>query len=339
MKSIFTILLVLSTTAAFAARIPTMAEFDKYEALIKTSPSVSSMINDIKSGKISPIVQFKESNGIRGVVSRPGLSDFAGYTILSRFDARTPIGSEQENLELLRVILKAGVDVNIPENSRVDYLNNTLMDVASSVCSISAINLLIANGADQSLEDFYWVKAYRNWFDATTGSQFEKNCADVMNLLADKAKSVSMFSIQQLFFPGIDRNQSSLGAFGEGESLDGSMPSTVKASLTNLGITLSSKPDGDSPDEAWMKEEWLNVGVAAGQDRDSETITWWNNQSEQQKAWACYYSSFDEAIQGYHNLGISDDDLTTKSVGGSYTMSRFSNFMVRVFANYCNSLK
>jgi hypothetical protein len=88
-----------------------------------------------------------------------------------------------------------------------------------------------------------------------------------------------------------------------------------------------------------MKEEWLNVGVAAGQDRDNDTLNWWSQQSDSQKAWACYYSSFDEAIQGYHNLGISDDDLTTKSVGGSYTMSRFSNFMVRVFANYCNSLK
>lgn len=342
MKSLLVILMLMSASMSFAARIPTLEEFNRYSNLIMQSPSVASLISDIKLGKINPMTEIVWNNEKmkREIVSNPGRSSFASQVIVSRFDARKPLGNEQENLDLLNAIIQSGVNLNIAQTDNGDYQNNSLMDVATKFCSLSAVNLLIKDGANPSLEDFYWVQAFNNWYDAESDSAFEKNCFAVADLMVNKAQSLSMKTIPMLFFPYIDEARGSVGSFVNGHKLEGNLSANMKNALAdNLGITLSERPSGDLPDETWFNDFKDVMATGIGQDYQERGITWWNKQSDVQRAWACYFSSFDETLTALHNLGYSDEELTTKSIGGSYIMKIFNKFPVYVFGPYCNSLK
>jgi hypothetical protein len=320
MKSFLTILILYSSSIAFASKVPTMDEFDKYANQISGSSSVASIIKDIKTGKINLIAEFRRDNDGKNarIISIPGRSSFASQIIEHRFDARKPLGNEQENLLLLDTIIKSGVDLNI----------------------IQTDNLSFQNGANPSLEDFYWVKAFRQWFDADSGSQFEKNCFDVADQLSDKSNTLGMYAIEKLFFPFTSKDYGRLGSFSQGGPLDIDLSPKMKSNLeSNLGIKLSTRPEGDAPTDEWTNEFFSMMSVVRGQDDHSRGQNWWNGLSDTEKKWACYASSFDEALTAYHNLGITDEELTTKTVGGSYVIFPFDKFPVYVFGPYCNSIK
>jgi len=337
MKSFLAVLFLFSTSAVLAARIPTAKELMNYEDQIMNSNSVSQLLKDIKSGKIDPIVSMHHLNDT--IYVEPGVSEIAHYVIQYRFDAKKPLGSDQENLDLLNTIINSGVNLNYLRAPKFPNEIITLMDEAATACSPSAVNILIKNGANPSLEDFYWIKAFRQWFDAESNSQFEKNCFAVADQLSDKSNSLGMYAIERLFFPKVDTD-ANLGSFTEGGILETNFSQKMKDSLENkLGIKLSKLPDGDEPSKDWQKDFFINMSVARGQDDHNRGQNWWNGLTVTEKAWACYYSSFDEALTAYHNLGIMDETLITKSVGGSYVIFAFDKFPVYVFGPYCNSIK
>jgi hypothetical protein len=337
MKSFLTVLLVISSSVTFAARLPTVKELLSYEDQIRNSSSISSILRDIKNGKIDPIVSLDRTTNT--IYVEAGVSEMAYTLIKNRFDVRKPLGNEQENLDLLYTIIKSGVNLNYLPDPKFDENIRSLMDEAATTCSPSAVNILIKNGANPALEDFYWVKAFNQWLDSESGSQFEKNCLAVADLLSDKSNSLGMYAIEKLFFPKEDRN-SHLGSFSQGANLAENFTQKMKDSLeNNLGIKLSKLPDGDEPSKDWYKVYYDSIAVARGQDYRNVGQDWWNDLTDTEKAWACYYSSFDEALTAYHNLGITDETLTTKSVGGSYVIFAFDKFPVYVFGPYCNSIK
>lgn len=323
------------TSASLAAQIPSYKEYMQITKQIETEKSVRSIITQIKSGKLNPMIEYYDGN----ILSKAGRSSLAALVIRFRLNSQAPIGDVNENIELLNVIKEKGLDVNIEQTTNVDLTNNTFMDMAAKVCSVPAVNWLLQNGADPSLEDFYWVVAFRKWFAAESGSQHEKDCFAISDFFADKAQRISRYSARELFYPFIDEVNGGVGSFTEGANLIENFSPKMIESLKNLGIKLSPRPEGELPSDEWYKTFTNHVGVAIGQDYENRGNIWFDKLTEKEKAWACYYSSFDEALVAFHQNGLTDEILTSKSIGGSYTMRVMSTFMVYKFGPYCNSLK
>jgi hypothetical protein len=328
-KMISIIVLTLISTSVFAARLPTEAEYKSIHDKIANASTISDVIALFQNDKISPFATWDDK-----VTSVSGHSDFAYTLVHFRFNPEKPIGLTSENIQLLKIFKMKGVELN---NVISPFVNMTLAEIASRQCSLDALKALESLGADLSNNNAYWSMAFNRSFSAGLGTEMQKACSDTIVFMSEKNKIINLHNIDQIFYPD---ELNTRGAFTKGLAFDQLPKQSISVLGKQLNVSFSKKPDGDEPSDDWYENFEKFIGTANGQDQyPQHAIEWWNGLSTSDKAWACYYSSFDEGVQAFHSIGLTDEWLTTYSVGGLYIFTAFSKFMVYTFAPYCNSLK
>lgn len=335
MKKVISIItLAFFSTSLFAARLPTSKEgIDIYNRL-KNNSSIIDIISIVKNDKLDLVAVFPVNNSNGQMIKRSGVSVFAGDLISLRLNSNNPVGNLQENLHLLDLLIDQGVNVNIKQTGDgyggTDFWNGnaTLVTMAADACSLETIKLLERKGADLGAETFNWARALHQ---ATQRSEdTDQPCKDVAEYLINKARVSDFYTLKSLFFTNDTREK-----FIQGNYIDQSLTDYLKTKIREtLSVSFSKRPEGDEPSDEWVNDFLERISMPTTEQKD-----WWATQDEGHKAWACYYSTFDEAVAGFNTIGMTKEWLRTNSIGGIYTFGSFSNFMVYDFTDYCNSIK
>lgn len=263
-------------------------------------------------------------------------SVFAGEIISNRLNESNIKGNKGDSLRLLEFILKSGANTNVVQHDGSNYRgsdffngNQTLVTMAADACSLDTIKLLQKYGADLSQETFYWTRPLKE-----LKVENSKPCIETANYLAKFNTSNDFYTLWSFLFP-----KSSGNSFLYGNDIDASIDDQLRTYFKDkLNITFSKKPNSNEPSDDWYNDFQNRLSKPYGQDVD-DTDTWWNSQSDDLKAWACYYSTFDEARSGFNKVGYTDDDMTKTAIGGPFIFKYYSNFLVHTFSDYCDSIK
>lgn len=333
MKKLILTLAIISTSA-FAGRIPTLEEGLSISKKIESSQSVSDLISLVKSNKLDFIVVYSNDNS-KMMSKVAGMSTFASSVIVERLNTWAPKGNIQENLSLLDAIITQGADVNLKQTDNTKYGGKefwngraTFVTMAAEACSLDAIKLLEKRGADLGAETFNWARAFNQATLRTL--PMDQPCKDTAEYLLSKARMSDLYTIRSLLYSEAHGDK-----FLNGQDIDQSLNDNLKSQIFNmLRIKFSKLPDGEAPTQEWY--EYFAEEVAKPYLSNSD---WWAEQDDNHKAWACYLSTFDEAVTGFNTIGMTNDWLTSNSIGGPYIFAVFSKWMVNDFAGYCNSLK
>jgi len=328
----FILTLAIFSTSVFAARLPTNEEGEDISSKIENNKSVSDLISLVKSDKLDFISQFNSGK----MIKTPGKSVFASSLIVERLNTQSPKGNLQENLTLLSLIIDRGVDLNMKQTDQTSKYGGTgfwngeatLVTMAAEACSLDTIKLLEKKGADLGAETFNWARAFNQATLRT--SPMDQPCKDVAEYLLSKSRTSDLNTIRSFLYSEAHGDK-----FLNGQDLDQSLSDNLKNQIFNtLNIKFSKLPDGEAPTQEWYEDFADNFGKPFIDSSD-----WWARQDDNHKAWACYLSTFDEAVSGFNTIGMSNDWLTSNSIGGPFIFGVFSKWMVNDFAGYCNSLK
>lgn len=335
MKNILSIFALTITSAnLWAARVPTLDEGLTISKKIENNQSVSDLISLVKSDKLDFIVVYSNDN-TKMMSKVTGKSTFAASVIVERLNSQNPKGNTQENLLLLDAIISKGVDVNLKQTDDTKYGGKdfwkgdvTLVTMAAESCSLDTIKLLEKRGADLGAETFNWARAFNQATLRT--APLDQPCKDVAEYLLSKSRTSDLYTIRSFLYSEAHGDK-----FLNGQDIDQSLSDNLKTQIFNtLNIKFSKLPDGEAPTQEWY--EYFAEEVAKPYLSNSD---WWATQDDNHKAWACYLSTFDEAVSGFNTIGMSNDWLTSNSIGGPFVFAVFSKWMVNDFAGYCNSIK
>jgi hypothetical protein len=337
MKSVLVAITFVLSSSVFAARLPTVNESISIENSLKKSSSIRDIINLINNNKIDP---FYRDAGMDGYVASPGQSMLATALLKDRMKLDAPLGSQSENLELLALLIKKGLNLNIMHEEFSSSEKKSLLNRASSECATSAIDLLISKGADQAFEDFYWLNSLYKSFDYDAGSINDTKCSGLVLKFLDSAKGISLETAYRFLSGGYNLTNN---PFLNGSMLAEFLSEDIKAKLhDSFGIIKpSTRPSKVNLGEQWFK----NFKDRFGQPTSSTDVhgsnfylNWWPQYSAIEKAWACYFSSFDEMYPLLKDMGLSDDQIMHQPLTSKYA-AEFGEFAVKVFVPYCNSIR
>lgn len=335
MKSALVLMSIFLASSVSAARLPNDKESIAISNMLENSHSVKPLIDLIGSNQIDPFYKFQNFEE----VSTPGASYIAATILTNRTTLDNPVGLESENLELLKIIIDKGLDLNKKQTDANWFKDNTLLDLASRECAVSVVELLISNGADDTLEDFYWLNSFHKGLNYKTGTINDIKCANLTMKFLESTKAIRLETAYR-FLSG-DFNLTN-NPFLKGASLDLDIPNEMKAQLRDkFGFEGSRKPNTPEPSEAWW-ELFQKFLSSPSQSNDSHGpmfyLNWWPQYTESEKAWACYYSSFDEMYPLLRSMGISDEQIMHTPLTSKYANS-FGVFAVKIFVPYCNSIR
>lgn len=346
-KIILSLTLLMISATSFGGNIPTTEEYRAIMDMIGSDVTLKGLIRDIKNGKINPITE--NEGGV--IISRPGRSGFGTSLINRRFNVNNLIGDEKENLELLELIIKKGMGVNVLQPDFGDKLGEaTPLERGALVCSMPAINLLLKNGADPTLEGFYFVRSHKKGIyfyeeeEEETIKRRREKCAEVTDFMLKKAgeRPLSLWDTREVF----DSNKPNdlYMSLLNGWEIDQYSDESKNIIHTKFGIKFSKRPSGDEPSDEWWGDfkdgfesgAGTNIGGTLGDSGQKQ----WARFSNTEKEWACYYSTIDEIVTAFNKLGFDDNSLVSTDI---FKTGRFSltldQFSVYTFGRYCNSIK
>lgn len=335
MKSALVLMSIFLASSVSAARLPNEKESIAITKMLKGAQSIKPLIDLIRSNQIDPFYKFQNFEPF----STPGLSYIAATILTNRTTLDNPVGLESENLELLKVIIEKGLDVNQKQTNAETYRDNTLLDLASRECSESVVELLVSSGADDTLEDFYWLNSFHKGFNYATGTINDIKCANLTMRFLESSKVIKFETAFRFLSGGYDLTYN---PFLMGASLDLDVPNKMKNKLRDkFGLEASRRPTGAEPSGAWG-EAFKKRLSAPSQNNDSHGpmfyLNWWPQYTDSEKAWACYYSSFDEMYPLLRSMGMSDEQIMHTPLPSKYANS-FGEFAVKIFVPYCNSIR
>ena len=127
-----------------------------------------------------------------------------------------------------------------------------------------------------------------------------------------------------------------------GAQLDKVLSEELKLKLmSKFGIKLSKRPAGEKPSDDWAGA-LIESGISSDNDREHRRknyyLNWWPQFTENEKAWACYYSTFDELVPVLELIGFSEDHIMHKPITSKFSGS-FGEFGVKIFKPYCDSIR
>jgi len=347
MKSLvsFLTLAIFSINLYAAGEIGSYNEVQARMANIREGKFLKEMSEDIKNDLLEPMVEFDNFTPVRSNLNK---SVYFGAIMEGQFDPLSGLQFyKREALEFVKVLVDKGIDLN----SNHYYLSGSgtrkvnAMALASGYCSDELINLFIKNGGDLNSDKSLWVRARNKSFSLKDGSQEQKKCLELSESLLEKSE-VDLHVIYDLFarYPEMPhRNELSFGSNVPFEA--NFSPRTIEIFKNRFGVKGSMRPNGNDPADDWFNEFRGHMERPTGNSLDGRTKredlarAWWAKQSEINKAWACYYSSFDEAMEFFFQAGIDMDWLITISRGNDWWATGFGAFAVYDFRSYCNSLK
>lgn len=334
MKKVISIItLSFLSTSVFAARLPTADEGQVLFNKIKSSASIADIATLLKNDKLDLVSEFHKGSAIK----KPGRSSYAASIIVDRMNTSKPVGSISENLNILDLIISKGVDVNAVQTDNDKYVSqsdfwdaqSTLVTMAAEACSIEAIKLLEKRGADLGAETFNWARAFNQ---ATLRSvPYDQPCKDVAEYLITKSNRSDISTIRSFLYSNTSNDN-----FLNGVDIDQSLSENLREEISKkLNIKFSKRPDGETPSEEWYQDFADRFKTPFSNEGD-----WFSEQDDNHKAWACYLSTIDEAVAGFNSIGLSNDWLTSNSIGDPFpSFAFFSKSKVEYFTNYCNSIK
>ncbi len=199
MKKIITILALLTSVQLMAETISeARTRLELLQDQITTDLSVKRVIENIKDGNLDPIFNFDFRNGFQ---DSPGISGVFNNVIFYRMDSSKPLGSTEENLDLLKLVINKGANVNLPQTLIAFAKTSSFYDrayplyplmVASEVCSAPAIDLLLNSGASLTISDDLWAPALNSYNRLKAKSPEASNeCRKISEFLLSRTQSFS----------------------------------------------------------------------------------------------------------------------------------------------------
>lgn len=354
MKKLIIVLLLFITSAISAeTKKETRDRLIVLQEQIEKSPSIQSIINNINNNLFDPIYTFDTDSGLR---NEPGFSGVFNSVIKNRLSVFKPVGDQQENLELLKIVISKGIDVNKPQTLKAfapvfawvnpAYPFYPLM-IASEVCSIPAINLLLNSGASLSVSNDFWVPALHS-YNKLKGTQVEASneCRKASEFFLSKTTSFSAKEAYKQFSYDFETNDVSF--IGGDVIADNYSPQMIALFAQKFNLKFSRRPMGDEPDDVWFNEFRKHLERPAINDLFDDRFkyedwakAWWANQSSVMRSWACYYSTIDETLSLLIDDGADIDWLINRPASGneSWKYRGYGSFAVNTFREYCTSLK
>ena len=333
---IATLTLVMSSSV-FAARLPTYNEAKKFDEIIMKGKSLRPIIDLIAQGEINPLYRYDVKLASE-IGATPGKSILASI-LLNRFNLDAPLGSEAENLQLLELLIDAGLDLNQPQQVR-RYNDETLMTLATAECANKAFDLMLAKGANPNLENRYWLNALRRSYQYEAGSVNDLKCSSIVMRNLDEVNSINIVTAYVLFTGEVPSNTNYFltgSIYKEWTNLD------IQEKLEQkFGIRSSATPKKGDYSKEWIelfKERMGRPTIKADEPGPYEYIHWWPNYTEEEKAFACYYSSFDEFYHVLKFIGYTDEQIINKPLTNVFLGAVFGDFAVKVLVPYCDSIR
>ena len=306
MKFTLIIFFVLYSMNSFSAgRLPTTEELDSFEKMINSDDSIDPIIRLIENGEIDPFFHYDPI--LDGAVSSKNKTSLFNTVVIKRMNAFTGFkGIEQENIKLLKLLIAKGVDTNLVQSTSTITSADSKMflplQVASSSCSASVVSLLLEAGANPSANPNIWIFAF-NRSQSDTDNSIKDKCRKISEYFLSKAPYLENSTVFSFFAtPSSRREMSFVG--GDGIEYDFT-PEMIRQFDIRFGVKISKKPTTNEPDDAWFEIFLKHLERPApntrGDDRpfaqsEDRAKEWWSELSADSKAWACYYSTFDEAI-------------------------------------------
>lgn len=339
MKNLISLFAVaLFSTSVFAARVPTADEWWQQLNDFEKAPSIAKYIDYLKKDKYDMLTSIAPV-GVE-VLRTPGKSHFAISTVRDRLNPLAPLGSVEENLTFLKLLVAKGLDVN-GQQSDMQFYKLSMLEAASKNCSSDALNFLFMNGVVNEQDSSLWINSLFNQsFRASESMTTE--CVKSTRLLIKGQRNIlvengdwhALFQSEAL---GI-MAKFNLGAILiQRLSVDQEIGQTLKKILN---INPSKKPVSPRPSEEFLNklDEMINTPHNVS-DVDARMIYFWNTLTPDQKEWACYRSSLDEGLEYLQSRGYDLNELKTKPLLKMYNVDAFGPSWIDVIFPYCESLK
>ncbi len=333
MKSLLVIFALVLSSSVMAARLPTLEEIRKIDSILEKSNSLQPVIDLINQNKITPFYGFYKEP-----ISTPGTSLIAS-SLAKRLNLDNPIGTEEENLKVFKMLSSLGLDFN-KQKVEIGLNESSLLSYASNECSSSIFGLAKQANANLGAENSYWVKAMNRGFNYEENSKEDLKCSSLALSLVDFANGMTLETAIRLFTGDIQR----VNKYVSGQVLTNWIRQDLQAKLkTKFGIIPSPVPAGDKWSEQWENDFVKMFPYPSVEDNEDGVYAhelWWDKYSPQEKEWACYISSFDEAYHVFKDvIGYTDDQIMHTNLTGAYAGVIFGEFVVKEFVPYCDSLR
>ncbi len=354
MKAFLITLFIFSTSISADDNASLLRKAESASELVDHSESLQSLISEINNGTFDPMFYVDDSQlGKEIYTSSSEHSPLFNRTVKYRMSYEKLddyVGSQEENLNFLKLLIKKGFNVNAVQPTNVhgissDYLKFPIY-IASRACNISVINLLLQNGADPSADQTSWSSALYTSYKQKEDSR-RLDCQIVAEYMLSKAKSVAAIDVYKLFGSGDTSSKKASSWIGGDVVQENFTPQMIETFNKRFGVKFSTKPSGDEPSDEWFEQfrdhlerPFRNGDLPAHKQEDFARV-WFNSQSSSLKAWACYYSTFDEGYDLLLKDGQTDDWLMTcPPPGQPGGQSRcYGSWAPKEFRAYCKSIK
>ncbi len=349
MKSLILLSTLLFSFSVFSARVPTELEYNSYDVLFESEDSLKPLINLIKTNVLESNIAYNKKP-----IFVKGKSVFLTWVLAFRLNKVEGYrGSTTEALELLQLLIDKGVDINQPQPGIIGDTQGIPLLLVADTCSTEAFNMLIKNKVDLSLYNNAFMNAINSQDFNYQNIPLAKECEDIAARLIPFTKSFDPQRIYKVMgHPESEETKFEHPVvFYWGDNMDLLFSERIKGLLfTQFGIKFSKKPVGEAPTDEWYNEFKRKLGRTSpnnkfsdrpDQQHEDRLILWWNAQSDIQRQWSCYYSSFDEAVDLLLQAGVDKKWLTEQpdDPRAFWNFNGFGSFAVDNFRNYCNSIK
>lgn len=316
--------------------------------------SLKNILNEINSNTFNPMFYVDDSqSGQRIYKPSSNISPLFNRVVRSRMsieDNDSMVGSQEENLDFLKLLIKKGFNSNTYQPVYVygissDYIQYPIF-VASKACSIPVVNLLLQNGADASVDNRSWSGAYYTSLVQDEGKK-KLDCQIIAEFMLSKAKTIATLDIYKQFGKGDPTSDKSASWIGGDVISENYSPQILDIIKNRFGVKFSKRPVSDEPSDQWFEqfrkhlERPLMNGNYDVLKWEDFARAWFNSQSEDLKSWACYYSTFDEAVDLLVLDGNDEDLMSTCPAPGqpSGPLRCNGTWAVKEFRSFCKSIK
>ncbi len=355
MKALFLTLFLLVTPIFAEDNSILLKKAESASDLIDHSESLKGLISEINNGTFDPMFYVDDSlpGGQEIYTSSEEHSPLFNRAVKYRMSYEKSdsfVGSQEENLNFLKLLIKKGFNVNTVQPTNVhgissDYLKFPIY-TASRACNTSVINLLLQNGADPSADKTSWSSAL---YVSQNQSEDQKklDCQIVAEYMLSKTKSISSVDVYRQFAYGDPSSKKDSSWIG-GDAIQDNYTSQMIETLKNrFGVVFSSQPSGSEPSDKWF-EEFRNHLERPRESFDhpsgkfeENARAWFNTQPATLKAWACYYSTFDEGFDLLLKDGQKEDWLISCPPAGQPGWEKrcYGKWAVKEFRSYCKNIR
>lgn len=355
MKALFLTLFLLVTPIFAEDNSILLKKVESASNLIDHSESLQGLISEINNGTFDPMfyVDDSQSGGQEVYTSSSEHSPLFNRTVRLRMSYAKPEYyrfSQDENLDFLKLLIRKGFNVNTVQPLTVHGISSTSLEFpifsASEACNISVINLLLQNGADPSVDKTSWSSAlYTSYKQVDVNRRLD--CQIVAEYMLSKTKSISSVDVYRQFAYGDPSSKKDSSWIG-GDAIQDNYTSQMIETLKNrFGVVFSSQPSGSEPSDKWF-EEFRNHLERPRESFDhpsgkfeENARAWFNTQPATLKAWACYYSTFDEGFDLLLKDGQKEDWLISCPPAGQPGWEKrcYGKWAVKEFRSYCKNIR